>query len=122
MLGQMVAILRHFVSNARLEHLKNSGVPIMVMTGSPHLFLSLFTSLSLILSLGTNDKLVRYENSLILKDALQPRQFALYEGAGHMIHEECANSVNASLLEHFDFGFTKSSTNRSSPIRMRSKL
>lgn len=34
LVGQLGAVLTHYVSTARLEELKNSKVPVLIMTGS----------------------------------------------------------------------------------------
>jgi pimeloyl-ACP methyl ester carboxylesterase len=100
-LGQIGACLRHYISFARLQILRESGVPTMIMTGD-------------------KDKLVRFQNSFILRDALQPRKFVLLNGAGHMIHEECAQKVNESLFSHFEN--SKSYQSKSARLYGRSKL
>jgi pimeloyl-ACP methyl ester carboxylesterase len=82
--GQVAATLRHYVSYSRLQTLRDSGIPILIMTGN-------------------KDRLVRFQNSFLLRDALRPRSFVLLDGAGHMIHEEASNKVNAILLDHFEF-------------------
>eukprot|EP01126_Amoeba_proteus_P011254 TRINITY_DN14514_c0_g1_i1.p1 TRINITY_DN14514_c0_g1~~TRINITY_DN14514_c0_g1_i1.p1 ORF type:complete len:301 (+),score=41.01 TRINITY_DN14514_c0_g1_i1:185-1087(+) len=82
LVGQLGAVFTHYVSSARLEELKNSKVPVLIMT-------------------GTKDKLVRPINSFLLKDILEPEEFIVFEGAGHMIHKERYLEVNAALCRHF---------------------
>jgi len=80
--GQLGAVLMHYVSTTRLQELKKSKVPVMIMT-------------------GTKDRLVRPTNSRILKGILDPEEFIVLDGAGHMIHQECAAVVNQALHRHF---------------------
>jgi len=79
---QMIAVFLHYVSPARLKQIRDSRIPVLVIT-------------------GTDDKLVNPTNSYYLKEALQAEQFIVLEGAGHMIHRECHKEVNTALNQHF---------------------
>jgi len=79
---QTLAILAHYVSPARLSRIRASRIPVLIMT-------------------GTEDKLIGPSNSYYLKEELQPEQFIVLEGAGHMIHRECYQQVNSALHQHF---------------------
>jgi len=78
--GQIKAALTHFVSNQRLYFLKDSGIPILIMT-------------------GTYDFLVRPENSHFLHKFLAA-EMEIFEGAGHCINIECEEKFNEALLKH----------------------
>jgi len=55
---------------------------------------------------GDKDKLVRYENSLLLKEILKPRKFILFPGAGHHLHEVLhsphSSQLCSQLLNNID--------------------
>lgn len=81
--AQFSAIARHYLTDSRLDTLKNFGFPIFIISGEPIRF-----TLSLNFSPpGTKDKLIPFQNSKILKKILKPSRFRLLDGAGHMIHE-----------------------------------
>jgi len=82
LVGQFVAIIGHYISNDRLTKLRDSKIPILIIT-------------------GTKDKLVKPSNSFLLSRALQPEKFLVLQGAGHMIHREEHEIVNKILHEHF---------------------
>jgi len=79
-LGQAKAVHTHYVSNQRLSFLKNSGVPILIMT-------------------GTYDFLVKPVNSHFLHKFLSA-EIEIFEGAGHCINIECEDKFNKALLKH----------------------
>lgn len=81
-LAQTAACLTHSFSDARLLKIKESGLPVMVIT-------------------GTWDNLVRPSNSYHLKRVLEPRRFEVFEGSGHAIPEEQPDRYNRFLDEHF---------------------
>lgn len=79
---QVAAILTHHVSAKKLNQIKESRIPVLIMT-------------------GTDDKLIYPSNSYYLKKILQPEEFIVLKGAGHMIHRECYTEVNRALHRHF---------------------
>ncbi|KAI8341742.1 Alpha/Beta hydrolase protein [Chlamydoabsidia padenii] len=79
--GQVSAVFRHSFSDVRLLKLRDSGLPILVVT-------------------GTHDKLVPPACSFHLKRMLRPRRFELFEGSGHDIPEEQTERYNQVLFEH----------------------
>ncbi|KAI8077380.1 Alpha/Beta hydrolase protein [Gilbertella persicaria] len=81
-IAQIIACLRHHVSDKRLDHIKQSGLPIMIIT-------------------GTFDNLVRPEYSHHMKKVLQDARFELFEGSGHAIPEEQPERYNRLLVDHF---------------------
>jgi len=82
LVGQGLAIIGHHISSERLKALRDSGIPILIIT-------------------GTKDKLVKPSNSYLLKKSLEPEQFIILEGAGHMVHRESHQIVNKAMHEHF---------------------
>lgn len=82
-IGQTAACLRHYVSDERLLHIKQTGLPVLIVT-------------------GTIDHLVRPESSYHLKSVLDTARLEVFEGSGHAIPEEQAERYNALLVEHFD--------------------
>lgn len=80
-IGQTAACLRHYVSDQRLEKIKESGIPVLVMT-------------------GTWDNLVNPKNSYHLAKVLGC-QFELFEGSGHGLPGEQPIRYNKLLDEHF---------------------
>jgi len=83
--GHISAVFTHDVPTARLEIIKNSGIPILIITGD-------------------NDHLVSHQNSLFLKEALNPAEFLLLEGVGHGIHTEKFVQFNEALMRNFQRG------------------
>ncbi|KAI9482711.1 MAG: Alpha/Beta hydrolase protein, partial [Benjaminiella poitrasii] len=82
-IGQTIACLRHYVSDKRLIHIKSSGLPILIVT-------------------GTFDNLVRTEYSYHMKKILEDAaRFELFEGSGHAIPEEQPERYNHLLVDHF---------------------
>jgi pimeloyl-ACP methyl ester carboxylesterase len=85
LLGQLTAITRHFVSNARLKLLKNTlaaqGTPILIIVGS-------------------EDSLVRTTNSEMLRDILEC-PLTKIDTSGHMIHIQLPHLFNSTLQSHF---------------------
>lgn len=82
-LGQTAACLRHYVSDERLNNIKSSGLPIMIVT-------------------GTFDNLVQPKYSHHMKKILQDAaRLELFEGSGHAIPEEQPDRYNSLLVDHF---------------------
>jgi len=79
-LGHTRACLTHFVSNERLSYIRESGLPILIMT-------------------GTYDHLVKPVNSHNLRKILKA-EIEIFEGAGHIINVECEDKFNELLLKH----------------------
>ncbi|KAI8097348.1 Alpha/Beta hydrolase protein [Halteromyces radiatus] len=86
-LAQVSACLRHHFSDARLIKLQQSGLPILVVT-------------------GTHDNLVPPASSFHLNRILKPRRFHVFHGSGHDIPEEQTSRYNQILLEHLTFSST----------------
>jgi len=82
LVGQLSAVVGHYVNNERLKKLRESKIAILIMT-------------------GTKDVLVKPSNSYVLRNILEPEQFVVLEGAGHMIHRESHEIVNKTMHEHF---------------------
>ncbi|ORX44946.1 alpha/beta-hydrolase [Hesseltinella vesiculosa] len=80
-IGQTAAVLRHYVSDKRLEAFRQYGVPTLIVT-------------------GTWDYLVRPTYSHQMQKVLQGR-FEVFEGSGHGIPEEQKEKYNALLHDHF---------------------
>ncbi|KAG1395768.1 hypothetical protein G6F60_010038 [Rhizopus arrhizus] len=80
-LGQMIAVLTHFVSEARLEKIKSSGVRCLVMT-------------------GTWDHLVNPKNSYYLSQRLGC-ELVVFEGSGHILPVEEPERYNRLMDHHF---------------------
>jgi pimeloyl-ACP methyl ester carboxylesterase len=94
--GQVSAVFRHHFSDARLLKLRQSGLPILVVT-------------------GTHDNLVPPASSFHLKRILQPRRFELFEGSGHDIPEEQTERYNIVLLEHLTSSSSSPSISATAP-------
>ncbi|KAI8885229.1 hypothetical protein K501DRAFT_72666 [Backusella circina FSU 941] len=94
-IGQTAACLRHHVSDDRLLRIKQTGLPILIVT-------------------GTIDNLVRPESSYHLKRVLDNARLEVFEGSGHAIPEEQPARYNTLLVEHFDHsnGFSHSSSSK----------
>ena len=80
-IGQTAACLRHNVSDARLTKLKETGLPIIVFT-------------------GTVDNLVNPKNSHHLSKVLEC-PLKVYEGSGHAIPSEQPIRYNKDIDQHF---------------------
>ncbi|CAG8573268.1 4889_t:CDS:10 [Cetraspora pellucida] len=80
-IGQIAASLSHYVSPTRLQKIRNSIQPILVITGSW-------------------DNFVRPNNSFYLAEQLQA-DFEFWEGCGHIPCGEQIERYNASLEKHF---------------------
>jgi len=78
-INQLLCVSTHCVSNERLNILKNSRVPIWICT-------------------GTDDSLVRPENSHLLANILEPTKFTVFDGAGHGINFEENDKFNQELI------------------------
>lgn len=79
--GQTAACLRHYVSDDRLKIIKDSGLPVLVMT-------------------GTWDNLVNPKNSYYLAKVLEC-QLELFEGSGHGLPGEQPIRYNKLIDDHF---------------------
>ncbi|CAO3594209.1 unnamed protein product [Absidia cylindrospora] len=101
--GQVSACLRHYFSDARLIKLKQTGIPILVVT-------------------GTCDNLVPSSSSFHLKRLLKPRRFVVFEGSGHDIPEEQTDRFNQLLLEHLTFSSNHISHSPILPLTGEAKL
>eukprot|EP01103_Thecamoeba_quadrilineata_P010165 TRINITY_DN2116_c0_g1_i2.p2 TRINITY_DN2116_c0_g1~~TRINITY_DN2116_c0_g1_i2.p2 ORF type:complete len:112 (+),score=20.59 TRINITY_DN2116_c0_g1_i2:631-966(+) len=84
-LGQISAVTTHDVSADKMRKIKDSGVPIMIGT-------------------GTDDHLVDYRNSEHLAEVLQPAEFVTWEGAGHGVPMEKFKDFNAAILRNLERG------------------
>ncbi|PRP72768.1 hypothetical protein PROFUN_07668 [Planoprotostelium fungivorum] len=82
-LGQFSAVSTHYVTEARLNVIRDSGAPILIMTGD-------------------EDKLVRWENSGILNDILVPAEYIVFHGSGHGINQENKEEFNKALFRNFE--------------------
>ncbi|KAI9249548.1 Alpha/Beta hydrolase protein [Sporodiniella umbellata] len=80
-LSQMAAGLRHHVSDARLRAIRETRVPVLVMT-------------------GTVDHLVDPANSYHLADILQAK-LVVFEGSGHGLPSEQTDRYNTLIDQHF---------------------
>ncbi|KAI8971755.1 Alpha/Beta hydrolase protein [Mycotypha africana] len=89
-LGQMAACLRHYVSDERLLKIKNSGIPVLVIT-------------------GTWDNLVNPKNSYHISKVLEC-PLEVFDSSGHGIPGERPSRYNKLLDEHFSKAFKTSST------------
>ncbi|KAI8814017.1 Alpha/Beta hydrolase protein [Cladochytrium replicatum] len=81
-LSQLYAAMTHSVSKDRLHALRDSGVPILVVT-------------------GTWDKMVDPKNSEYLSQQLGAR-LHVFHGAGHAMSAEQSLEYNQMLKTHFD--------------------
>jgi pimeloyl-ACP methyl ester carboxylesterase len=80
-LAQTAACLRHYVSDERLQKIKESGVLVLVMT-------------------GTWDNLVNPKNSYYLAEKLGC-PLEVFEGSGHGLPGEQSERYNKTLDGHF---------------------
>jgi len=80
-IAQVAAALGHFVNAERLRAIKDSNVPVLVIT-------------------GTWDNFVNPVGSFYLKDQLQA-EFEVFEGAGHAVISERKHAFNRKLLDFF---------------------
>jgi len=81
-IGHLRAVITHRVSPQRLNILK---MPILIVT-------------------GTMDDMVDPSNSDKLHAMLPGSRLVLFQGAGHLINEECAEDFNAACLDNFRRG------------------
>lgn len=79
-MGHSRIVFSHKVTHQRLEKIKQSNIPVIVVT-------------------GTDDQLVDPSNSHMLKDFLNC-EFVEFTGAGHAIHSECADRFNLLIANH----------------------
>ncbi|KAL6060401.1 AB hydrolase-1 domain-containing protein [Balamuthia mandrillaris] len=96
--GQIAAVNTHYVSAYRLSIIQNSGVPTLIMT-------------------GTNDSLVRPQNSFNLAKRLASPQltFLVWEGVGHAVNSETFDEFNAAVLAVMRQGAQRSKTAAGGP-------
>jgi len=88
-IGHISAVSTHHVSQERLHQLRDSGIPICIIT-------------------GTNDSLVWHHNSFYLKDHLNPAEFIVWEGVGHGVLLERFEEFNDALVRNFRRGMSES--------------
>ncbi|CAF2863280.1 unnamed protein product [Rotaria sp. Silwood2] len=81
-LGHVLAVHRHYVSYADLLKIRYSPFDCLIMV-------------------GTEDRLVREENSYIIQRTIGCRLVKL-EHAGHGLPGECAKEINETLLDLFE--------------------
>lgn len=81
---QFWAALTHYISWARLNHLRATGIPVLVCSGKL-------------------DNLILWQNSSLLADALGGRHLH-FEDGGHCVNEQHPEAVNAAMLEVMDLG------------------
>ncbi|KAF2075411.1 hypothetical protein CYY_003290 [Polysphondylium violaceum] len=80
--GHIRAVMTHRVSEKRLNEIKESKIPILIMT-------------------GTKDDLVKSSNSYHLSKVLEPVDFIVYENSGHCINIENYDDFNNAIISHF---------------------
>ncbi|KAK4512967.1 uncharacterized protein ATC70_003678 [Mucor velutinosus] len=80
-IGQLAACLRHYVSDERLLKIKQSGIPVLVVT-------------------GTWDNLVNPRNSFHISKVLDC-PLEQFEGSGHGIPSEQPTRYNELIDQHF---------------------
>jgi len=95
--SQLLAPITHHVSQDRLLKLKESQLPILVMT-------------------GTNDLLVKHENSFDLKEILDPKIFLVFDGAGHGINVECREQWNKAVEDIIQLGLEWKGSRNNTPL------
>ncbi|KAH9254067.1 hypothetical protein BASA81_007942 [Batrachochytrium salamandrivorans] len=81
-LKQVTAAATHYVNWDRLEHLKRSGVAVLVAGGH-------------------HDNLVNYLNQPMLAKVLGARKLVLKPDSGHAVNLHYSNELNLALEEHF---------------------
>eukprot|EP01112_Ceratiomyxa_fruticulosa_P013367 TRINITY_DN3760_c0_g1_i1.p1 TRINITY_DN3760_c0_g1~~TRINITY_DN3760_c0_g1_i1.p1 ORF type:complete len:328 (-),score=50.18 TRINITY_DN3760_c0_g1_i1:57-1040(-) len=86
--GHLKAASTHYVSEKRLSLLRESGIPIAIMT-------------------GTHDHLVKSLNSHFLNKILVPKEFRVFESAGHLINDECEEEFNEIMLRNIQRGIER---------------
>jgi len=86
--GQTAAVQTHYMTSAKLDTIKNSGVPVLIVTGDV-------------------DKLVRAENSRVLNDALKPAEYIVFHGSGHGINHENRDDFNAAMFRNIQRGILR---------------
>eukprot|EP01117_Protostelium_nocturnum_P006177 TRINITY_DN2226_c0_g1_i1.p1 TRINITY_DN2226_c0_g1~~TRINITY_DN2226_c0_g1_i1.p1 ORF type:complete len:129 (+),score=46.36 TRINITY_DN2226_c0_g1_i1:174-560(+) len=83
--GQLSAVLTHYVSELSLKKIKDTGVPILILTGDA-------------------DKMVKVQNSYVLNEILKPVEFLVFKGSGHACNSENKEEFNAALFRQFERG------------------
>ena len=81
--NQLAAVHTHYLSKNQLKKIKDSEIPIWICT-------------------GTDDKLVKPQNSLYLMDILKPIKSTIFSGVGHCVNLEVANQFNEELLKFLE--------------------
>eukprot|EP01111_Echinosteliopsis_oligospora_P009354 TRINITY_DN2724_c2_g1_i1.p1 TRINITY_DN2724_c2_g1~~TRINITY_DN2724_c2_g1_i1.p1 ORF type:complete len:335 (+),score=105.11 TRINITY_DN2724_c2_g1_i1:54-1058(+) len=89
--GHLKVCWTHFISDERLDQLKHSGIPILIIT-------------------GTIDELVSDVNSRKMHDHFGTSELVVLEGAGHGVHIEEAEKFNEALLRHIQKATEKANT------------
>lgn len=85
-LDQFLALVRHHMSDEELSLLRNSKVPIMIISGNA-------------------DILIDPKNSDDLESALAPCERVVLDGAGHAINIEMEIEYNDAMFRHFQRRF-----------------
>lgn len=95
--GHIRCVTTHRVDNKRLGQLRESGVPIVIMTGAS---LALCWSICRVISAphntGTVDPLVRPKNSYLLAQELNPAEFHVRNEPPLKKKGDCANTHSRS--------------------------
>ncbi|PRP84145.1 hypothetical protein PROFUN_04136 [Planoprotostelium fungivorum] len=110
-LGQLHAVSRHRVKPEELQLIRDSQVPVMVMTGD-------------------EDHMVDPRNSAEMNELLQPVEYIVMPETGHAINAERAAEFNEAMFRHVERGearlqpmATPSTDTRSTePVTMQSSL
>eukprot|EP01132_Coremiostelium_polycephalum_P005391 gene5391-6724_t len=80
--GHIRTVFTHNVSPKRLAVIRDSKIPITIIT-------------------GTDDHLVKHSNSYYLRDNLNPSEFIVIDGAGHCVNVENNDTFNEAMLRTF---------------------
>ncbi|KAI8068715.1 Alpha/Beta hydrolase protein [Gongronella butleri] len=83
MVSQTVASLRHWVSASELQTIRQTGIPVMIVTNSW-------------------DNFVHSSDSYYLRDQLQPVTFLVFDDTGHVVPTARHREFNASLATFWD--------------------
>jgi pimeloyl-ACP methyl ester carboxylesterase len=81
LISHVAAVAKHHVTDARLELLRASGVPVTICV-------------------GTRDVLIRPSNSFRLRSVLRCT-LHVFEGEGHGLIQEVSEQFNTVMIEHF---------------------
>ena len=99
LVSQLSAIARHYISNERLTRLKED----LAAQGTPALLIT-----------GSEDLLVRLENSSKLQEVLEC-PLATIENTGHMLHIQSPHEFNSILHTHIERAPTELPSHSPSP-------